>query len=227
MGPLRGPSGLVSPLHPHSLHPRVSPRKLRLWMWARRLFAASATAVRCLLPVVYPHLLRAAAAVGLGVRCETCSLLPTSLSSYLSLFSLSVVFPLTPLFPLLLLQSLSQVLLFATPWTAARQASLFVTISWSLLRMTNHLILCRPLLLPTSIFPSIRVFSSESALRISFSISPSNEYSGLISIRIDWLDLLAVQGTLKSLFQCHGLKASVLRRSAFFIVQLSHPYIRT
>uniref|UniRef100_A0AC11EGM8 Uncharacterized protein n=2 Tax=Ovis aries TaxID=9940 RepID=A0AC11EGM8_SHEEP len=100
---------------------------------------------------------------------------------------------------------------------------------------SSHLILCRPLLLPPSIFPSIRVFSSESALRIrwpkywsfSFSISPSNEHSGLISFRMGWLDLLVVQGTLKSLLQHHGLKASILRHSAFFIVQLSHPYMTT
>ena len=185
---------------------------------------------------VYPHLLRAAAAVRLGVSCEMCSLLPTSPSSYLSLISLSIVFLLTPLFLLLLLlQSLSQVLLFATPWTAARQASLSFTISWSLLKVmsiesvmpSKNLILCHPLLLPPSIFPSIRVFSSESAVDISFSISPSNEFSGLISFRMDWLDLLAVQGTLKSLLQHHSLKAAVLRLSAFFIVQLSHPYITT
>ena len=122
-------------------------------------------------------------------------------------------------------QSLSCVWLFATPWTAARQASLSITNSWSLLKLksidsvmpTNHLILCRPLLLP-SIFPSIRVFSNESVLLIrwlkywsfSFSISPSNEYSRLISFRIDWLDLLAVQGTLKSLVQHHSSKASIL-----------------
>ena len=100
---------------------------------------------------------------------------------------------------------------------------------------SNHLILCHPLLLPPSIFPSIRVFSSESALHIrwpkdwsfSFSISPSNEYSGLISFRMDWLDLLAVQGTLKCLLQHHSSKASILRHSAFFIVQLSHPYTTT
>ena len=100
---------------------------------------------------------------------------------------------------------------------------------------SNHLILCHPLLLPPSIFPSIRVFSNESALRIrwpkywsfSFSISPSNEYSGLISFRMDWLDLLAVQGTLKSLLQHHSSKESTLRCSAFFIVQLSHPYMTT
>ena len=122
-------------------------------------------------------------------------------------------------------QSLSRVWLFATPWTAARQASLFITNSWSLLKLmsfesvmpTNHLILCRPLL-PPSIFRSIRVFSNESVLLIrwlkywslSFSISLSNEYSRLISFRIDWLDLLAVQGTLKSLVQHHSSKASIL-----------------
>ena len=130
-----------------------------------------------------------------------------------------------------------------TPWTAARQASLSITNSWSLLKLmsiksvmlSNHLILCRPLRLLPSFFPSIRVFSNESVLHIrcpkywsfSFSISPSNEYSGLISFRMDWLDLLAVQGTLKSLLQHHSSKASILRRSAFFIVQLSHPYVTT
>ena len=133
-------------------------------------------------------------------------------------------------------QSLSHVQLFATPWTAARQVSLFVTNSWSLLKLmsiksvitSNHLILCRPLLLLPSIFPSIRVFSNDSVLCIrwpkywsfSFSISPSNEYSGLISFRMDWLDLLAVQGTLESLLQNHSSKASVLQHLAFFIVQL-------
>ena len=138
---------------------------------------------------------------------------------------------------------LSRVQLFATPWTAARQASLSITNSRSLLKLmstesvmpSDHLILCRPLLLPSSIFPSIRVFSNESALRIrwpkdwsfSFIISPSNEYSGLISFRMDWLDLLAVQGTLKSLLQHHSSKASILWRSAFFTVQLSHPYMTT
>ena len=128
-----------------------------------------------------------------------------------------------------------------TPWTAAHQASLSITDSWSLLRLTsiesvmpsNHLILYHPLLLPPSIFPSIRVFSSESVLCIrwpkywSFSISPSNEYSGLISFRVDWFDLLAVQGTLKSLLQQHSSKASILWCSGFFIVQLSHPHITT
>ena len=123
----------------------------------------------------------------------------------------------------------------------AHQASLSITNSQSLLRLmsiksvmpSNHLILCRPLLLLPSIFPSIRVFSSESVLRIrwpnywsfSFNISPSNEYSGLISFRIDWFDLLAVQGTLKSLLQHHSSKASILRCSAFFMVQLSHLYM--
>ena len=140
-------------------------------------------------------------------------------------------------------QSLSHVQLFATPWIAARQASLSITNSWSLLKLmsiklvmpSNHLILCRLLLLPPSIFPSIRVLSSESVLHIrwpkywsfSFSISPSNEYSGLISFRMDWLDLLAIQGTLKSLLQHHSSKTSVLWRSAFFMVQLSHPYMTT
>ena len=140
-------------------------------------------------------------------------------------------------------QSLSRVQLFATPWTAARQASLSITSSQTLLKLmsiksvmpSNHLILCCPLLLPSSIFPSIRVFSNESFLctkwpkywSFSFSISPSNEYSGPISFRMDWLDLLAVQGTLKSLLQHHSLKASILWRSAFFIVRLSHSYMTT
>ena len=140
-------------------------------------------------------------------------------------------------------QSLSRVRLFATLWTVARQASLSITNSWSLLKLmsiksvmpSNHFILCHPLLLLPSIFPSIRVFSNESVLCIrwpeywsfSFSISPSNEYSGLISFRMDWLDLLAVQGTLKSLLHHHSSKASILRRSAFFIVQLSHSYMTT
>ena len=140
-------------------------------------------------------------------------------------------------------QSLSRVQLFATPWTTARQASLSITNSRSSLRFTsiesvmpsNHLFLCHPLLLLPSIFPSIRVFSNESALHIrwpkywsfSFKISPTNEHPGLISFRIDWLDLLAVQGTLKSLLQHHSSKASILRHSAVFIVQLSHPYMTT
>ena len=128
-------------------------------------------------------------------------------------------------------QSLSRVQLFATPWTAARQASVSITNSWSLLKLmsirlmmpSNHLILCHPLLLPPSIFPSIRVFANESVPHIrwpkywncSFNIKPSNEHSGLISFRMDWLDLLAVQGTLKSLLQHHSSKASVLRHSSF------------
>ena len=129
------------------------------------------------------------------------------------------------------------------PGTAAHQVSLFFTISWSLLKLmsiesvmpSNHLILCLPLLLPPSVFPSIRVFSNELVLHItwpkywsfSFSISHSNEYSGLISFRIDWLALLAVQGTLKSLLQHQSSKASIFLCSAFFIVQLSHPYTTT
>ena len=136
---------------------------------------------------------------------------------------------------------LSRVWLFATPGTAACQASLPITNSQGLLklmsiksvRLSNHLILCHPCLLLPSIFSSIKGFSNESVLRIrwpkywsfGFSISLSNEYSGLISFRMDWLDLLAVQGTLKSLFQHHSSKPSVLWCSAFFMVQLSHPYI--
>ena len=139
-------------------------------------------------------------------------------------------------------QSLSRVRLLVTPSTAARQAFVSITNSRSLLKFmsiesvmpSNHLILCRPLLLLPSIFPGIRVFFNESVLRIrwpkywsfSFNISPSNEYSGLISFRIDWLDLLPVQGTLKSLFQHHSSKASVLQRSVF-VLQLSRPYMTT
>ena len=139
-----------------------------------------------------------------------------------------------------LVQSLSHVQIFAIPWIAARQASLSITNSRSppkpmaieLVMSSNNLILCRPLLLPPSMFPSIRVFSDESALYISWpkywsfslNISPSKEHSGLISFRIDWLDLLAVKGTLKSLLQHHSSKASILRSSAFFIVQI---YIHT
>ena len=137
-------------------------------------------------------------------------------------------------------QPLSRVRLFATPWTAAHQASLSITNCWSLLKLmsiesvmpSNHAILCRPLLLLPPISPRIRVFSTESTLHIrwpkywSFSFSPSNEYSRLISFRMDWLDLLAVQRTLKSLLQHHSSKASI-RRSAFFTVQLSHPYMTT
>ena len=129
-----------------------------------------------------------------------------------------------------------------TPWfPVAHQASLSFTISWSLLKLmsiklvmpSNHLILCHPLLLLPSFFPSIKVFSNELALYIrwlkywSFSFSLSNEYSGLISFRIDWFDLLAVQGTLKSLLQHHSSKASIIWHSAFFTVQLSHPYMTT
>ena len=140
-------------------------------------------------------------------------------------------------------QSLSRVQLFATPWSKACQAPLSITNSRRLLKLvsiesvmpSNHLILCHPLLLSPSIFPGIRVFFTESALcirwpkywRFSFSISPSNEYSGLISFRMDWLDLLAVQGTLRSLLQHHSSKASILWCSAFFMVQLSHPYMTT
>ena len=140
-------------------------------------------------------------------------------------------------------QSLSRVRLLVTPWTAACQASMSITNSRSppkpmsikSVMPSKHLILRQPLLLLPSIFPSIRVFSNESSLRIgwpkywsfSFNISPSNEYPGLISFRMDWLDLLAVQGTLKSLLQHHSSKATILRHSAFFMVQLSHPYMTT
>ena len=139
-------------------------------------------------------------------------------------------------------QWVSHVRLFATPWIAARQASLSITNSWSSPKLmsiesvmpSSHLILCRPLLLPP-IPPSLRVFSSESTLcmrwpeywSFSFSISPSSEHPGLIFFRMDWLDLLAVEGTLKSLLQHHSSKASILWRSAFFTVQLSHPYTTT
>ena len=140
-------------------------------------------------------------------------------------------------------QSLNRVRLLATPWTAARQASLCTTSSRSLLKLmsigsvmpSNHLILSCPLHFLPTIFPNIKVFSNESVLCIrwpkywsfSFGISPSNEYSGLISFRIDWFDLLAVQGTLRSLLRHHSSKASILRRSAFFVVQLTHPYVTT
>ena len=139
--------------------------------------------------------------------------------------------------------SLSCVRLFATPRTAACQDSLSITNSWRLFKLmfialvmpSSHPILGHPLLLPLAIFPSIRVFSNESVLCIrwpkywsfSFSISPSNEYSGLISFRMDWLDVLAVQGTLKSFLQHHSSKVSILQRSVFFMVQLSHPYTIT
>ena len=141
------------------------------------------------------------------------------------------------------LSSVTQSCLFVTPWTAACQASLSMTNPRSLVKLmsiesvmpSNHLILCCPLLLLPSVIPTIRVFSNESALHIrwpkywsfSFNISPSNEHSGLIFFRMDWLDLLAVQGTLKSLIQHHNSKASVLQHSAFFIVQLLHPYMTT
>ena len=140
-------------------------------------------------------------------------------------------------------QSLSHVWLFATPWITAHLASLSITNDWSLLKLvsiesvmpSSHLILCHPLLPLPPIPPSIRVFSSESTLRMrwpkywsfSFSISPSSEHPGLISFRMDWLDLLTVQGTLKSLLQPHSSKLSILWCSAFFIVQLSHPYMTT
>ena len=154
--------------------------------------------------------------------------------TFSSIWSLEVV---------VVVQSLSRIQLFATPWTAAHQASLSFTVSLSLLKLMsiesvirfNHLTLYRPLLLLPSIFPSNRVFSNELALRIrwpkywsfSFSTSPSNEYSGLISFRIDWLDLLAVQGTLESLLQHHSLKASIPWHLDLFLVQLSHPYMTT
>ena len=140
-------------------------------------------------------------------------------------------------------QLLSHVRHFVTPWMAAHQASLSITDIQSLLKLMsiesvmpfNHLILCHPLLLPPSIFPSIRVFLNESVLRLrwpkcwsfSCSISPSKEHPGLISFRMDWLDLFAVQRTLKSLLQYHSSKASILRQSAFFTIQLSHPYMTT
>ena len=140
-------------------------------------------------------------------------------------------------------QSLSCVWLFVIPWTTAHQASLSFTISQILLKLmstesvmpSNHLILCRPLLLLPSIFPSIRVLPNQSVLwirwpkywRFSFNISPPNEYSALISFRMDWFDLLTVQGTLKSLLYHHSLKASILQCSAFFMIQLSHPYMTT
>ena len=144
---------------------------------------------------------------------------------------------------LFLVQLLSPVQLIVTPWTAAHQASLSITNSQILLKLmsielvmpSNHLLLCRPLLLLPSLFPRIRVFSNESVLCIrwpkywsfSFSISPSNEHPGLISFRMDWLDLLVVQGTLRSLLQHHSSKASILWGSAFFTVRLSHPYMTT
>ena len=155
-----------------------------------------------------------------------------------TLYSTSICF-----FQFSSVQLLSHVRLFATPWTAAHQASLSITNSRSPPKLmsiesvmpSSHLILCHPLLLLPSIFPSIRVFSNASAFCIrwpkywsfSFSISPSNEHPGLVSFRMDWLDLLAVQGTLKSLLQHHSSKSSILRHSVFLIVQLSHPYMTT
>ena len=142
-----------------------------------------------------------------------------------------------------MVQSCSRVQLFVTPWTAARQASLSITNSTSLLKLmsiesvmpSNHLIICHPLLLLPSVFPRIMVFSKESVLCIrwpkywsfGFSFSPSNEYSGLIAFRMDWLDLLAVQGTLNSLLQHHSSKASILQCSVLLMVQLSHPSMTT
>ena len=144
---------------------------------------------------------------------------------------------------MVIVQSFSHAQLFATPWSAACQASLSITNSQSLLKLmliesvmpSNNLMLCHALLLLPSIFPSIRVFSNQSVLHIrwpkywscSFNTNPSNEHPGLISLRMDWLDLLAVHGTLKSLLQHHRSKASILRCSAFFTVQLSHPYVTT
>ena len=150
---------------------------------------------------------------------------------------------LSHLLPLVKFSSVSHVQLFETPWIAEHQASLSITDSRSLPKPmsiesampSNHLILCCPLLLLPSIFPSISIFSNESALHIrwpkycsfSFNVSPSNEYLGLISFRMDWIDFLAVQGTHKSLLQHHSSKASILQHSAFLIVQLSHPYMTT
>ena len=158
-------------------------------------------------------------------------------------FPCEILYSLLPNDSVAVVYLLSRVRLFVSSWTAAHQASLSITNSQSLLKLmsillvmpSNHLILCHPLFLPPSIFPSIRVFSNESALHIrwpkywsfSFNISPSNEHSGLISFRMDWLDFLAVQGTLKSLLQHHSSKASILQHSAFFTVQLSHPYMTT
>ena len=162
--------------------------------------------------------------------------------SFVSCIGRRILYRLTEKTPNYQFSSVAQSL-FATPWTAARQTSLSITNSWSLPKAmsiesvmpSNHIILCHPLLLLPSIFPRIRVFSDGSNFCIrrpkywsfSFSISPSNEHSGLISFRIDWLYLLAIQGTLKSLLQYHSSKASILQHSAFFIVQLSHPYMTT
>ena len=171
----------------------------------------------------------------------------THISSFFRLFSLVVYCRILSIVPCAIqfssVQSLSRVRLFATPWITARQASLSITNSRSSLRLesiesvmpSSHLILCRPLLLLPHIPPSIRVFSNESSFHMrwskywsfSFSIIPSKEIPGLISFMMDWVDLLAVQGTLKSLLQHHSSKASILQRSAFFTVQLSHPYTTT
>ena len=163
-------------------------------------------------------------------------------SSFMNYCSISEFFPYISFFSCVQFSS-SVVSDFATPWTATCQASLSMTNTWSLSKLmstesvmlSNHLILCHPLLCLPSTFPNIRVFSNESALLIrwpkywhfSFNISSSNEHSGLVSFRMDWLDLLAVQGTLKSLLQHHSSKASILQCSAFFIVQPSHPYMTT
>ena len=177
----------------------------------------------------------------------TCFIYHSPVNEYLGCFQMfaiknkAVTWRILAMKQLLVIQSLSHVQVFGTPWTAAWQASLFFTISQNLFKLmsielvtpSNHLILCHPLLLLPSICLSIRVFSNESALHIkwpkywSFSISPSNEYSGLIFLRIDCFYLLAIQGTLKSLLQRHNLKTSILWHSAFFIVQPSHPYMTT
>ena len=165
------------------------------------------------------------------------------LGMYIPLLKLPSKPPYKTYYTISSVQSLSRVRLVVTPWITARQASLSITNSWSSLRLTSielvmpssHLILCHPLLLLPPIPPSIRVFSNESTLcmkwpkywSFSFNIIPSNEHPGLISFRIDWLALFAVQGTHKSLLQHHSSKASILRHSAFFTVQLSHPYMTT
>ena len=168
--------------------------------------------------------------------CKICRVIQKILYSFKKTKTLKII-------AVVFVQSLSCIWFFSTPWTTAPQAVLSFTISHSSLKLTsielmmpsNHLILCCPLLLLPSTFPSMRVFSNESVLHIrwpkywsfSFNISPSNEYTGLTSFRIDWFDLLAVQGTLKSLLQCHSSKASTLWCSAFFMVQLSHLYMTT
>ena len=171
---------------------------------------------------------------------------PNRLLNFVKYFSVSVemiIFFSLYSIVVVIVQLLSHVWLFTTPWTIAHQASLSFTIPQSLLKLmpiesvmpSNHLILCHPLLFLPSIFPSIRVFSSKLALHIrwwkywsfSFSINPSNQYSGLTSFRTDWFDFLAVQGTLRQLLQCHSSKALILQFSAFFMIQLSHPYMIT